>query len=79
VVGVDYPRRIVEDHTATSKGNMGRMAEAYKRHKEGVAKSGARAGGGGVSNKKRKPKGGGGGGGEGLFFMGGVGFVVKNW
>ena len=66
MVGVDYPRRIVEDHTATSKGNMGRMAEAYKRHKEGVAKSGARAGGGGggagggggggVSNKKRKTK-----------------------
>ena len=56
VVGVDYPRRIVEDHTATSKGNMGRMAEAYKIHKEGKEKGGGGKGGGGKKKKRKIEK-----------------------
>eukprot|EP00586_Coscinodiscus_wailesii_P021318 CAMPEP_0172506270 /NCGR_PEP_ID=MMETSP1066-20121228/193352_1 /TAXON_ID=671091 /ORGANISM="Coscinodiscus wailesii, Strain CCMP2513" /LENGTH=535 /DNA_ID=CAMNT_0013283221 /DNA_START=127 /DNA_END=1734 /DNA_ORIENTATION=- len=32
VIGVDYPKPIV-DHTVVSKANMGRMKEAYDRHK----------------------------------------------
>jgi len=58
VIGTDYPERIVENHTETSKANMGRMAEAYKRHKEGLEseKKAAKVAGGGGSNKKRKVK-----------------------
>ena len=47
-----------KNHTETSKANMGRMAEAYKRHKEGLEseKKAAKVAGGGGSNKKRKVK-----------------------
>ena len=44
MVGKDYPERIIEDHTSTSKANMGRMAEAYKLHKEREAEEKKKAG-----------------------------------
>lgn len=35
VIGKDYPKPIVADHTAVSKANMDRMARAFQRNKEG--------------------------------------------
>ncbi|GMH98028.1 hypothetical protein TrVE_jg4623 [Triparma verrucosa] len=49
IVGKDYPNRIVENHTTTSKNNMSRIAESYKLHKEAAAAAAAAA-----KSKKRK-------------------------
>ena len=40
VIGVDYPKPIV-DHDVASKANMAKMAAAYAAHKEGESDGGA--------------------------------------
>jgi cryptochrome len=47
VIGKDYPAPIVQDHTATSKANMTRMAQAYAAHKALHGGGGGGGGGGG--------------------------------
>ena len=45
VIGKDYPSPIIENHTSTSKANMGRMAEAYKAHKDREASAKSKSAG----------------------------------
>lgn len=59
IIGKDYPDRIIEDHTATSKENMNRIKEAYDKHKQeqqeaNGKKRGSKTSGGGSIKKKQK-------------------------
>ncbi|KAG8463402.1 hypothetical protein KFE25_004913 [Diacronema lutheri] len=55
-VGVDYPKPIVQ-HDVASKENMGKLAEAYKAHKESHADSGGEHGSEGKGKGTGKGKG----------------------